>query len=205
MVIWLIIAFAVCKPAAKHGGGFSTSSKPTEGLLFHCVKCAKKLSEDETSLNETIQSSADSSISSAEQTEEALETIFDKVDEEELTRIELTVEQGLPEWREKTAGPKQYSIGYLEHEKVTLVDFSELPAKEITKTLLEDVYKISGDLQAEELYAAVSMLDPEKDRIIRNLVVYGFEKAEGKRFTSNPDVVMLRIEVNQEDDFVDLI
>ena len=115
------------------------------------------------------------------------------------------MEQGLPEWREKPASSQLYRLDYLEGSKVVLADFSDLPSKEITKALLEDVYKVSGDIQAEELYVAVSLMDPQKDRIIRNLVVFGFEKVEGKKFTSNSEVALLKIEVNQEDDFVDLI
>ncbi len=42
---------------------------------------------------------------------------------------------------------------------------------------------------------------------MRSLLVFGFEpaaKEEVARFTSRSDVVLMKMEVNQEDDFVDL-
>lgn len=125
------------------------------------------------------------------------------VDESEISRIELQVEHGLPEWRESES--KHYQLEYVKSNKTILADFSELSSKELNKSLLEDVYKLAGDIQAEELYLAISLMNPDKDRIVRNLVVFGFEKTEAKKITSNAEVVVLKIEVNQEDDFVDLI
>lgn len=169
------------------------------------MKCGQKLAvEEEEALNDTVQSSADS-LESGEEQKGAFATVFDKVDESEVTRLELLVEQGLPEWRDKATEPKKYRMGCLEKEKVAVADLSEVPNKEVTKTLLDDLFKISIDLQAEELYVTVSLLDPARDKLIRNLLVYGFEKSEAERFTSNPDLALLKIEVNQEDDFVDLI
>ena len=132
-------------------------------------------------------------------------TIFDKVDESEISKIELQVEQGLPEWREHANEPKKFQLGLMGRSKSAIADLAEVSGKEINKLLLDDLHKITGDLEAEELFVAISLLDPLKDKTVRNLVVYGFEKVEAKRFTSNPDVMMLRMEVNQEDDFVDLI
>lgn len=136
---------------------------------------------------------------------QASATIFDKIEDNDTVKIVLEVEQGLPEWRAEGAEPKRYMMNYAEETKTMIADFSELAVKELNRALLDDAYKIAGDLGAEDMYVAVSLLEPEKDRIVRNLIVYGFEPTDSTRFTSNPEVLMLHIEVNQEDDFVDLI
>jgi len=95
-------------------------------------------------------------------------------------------------------------MGCIERSKISLANLAGVEAKEINKTLLDDIYKIAGDLEAEELFVSVSLTDPMKDKIVRNLVVYGFEKSDAKRFVSDSSVMVLRMEVNQEVDFVDL-
>ena len=136
--------------------------------------------------------------------EEAFHSLFDMVEELEATKIELHVERGLPEWRDNINCEKKYQMGFLEGSKAMVVNLTEAQSKEINKILLNDLYKIAGDLEAEELYVALSLLDPNKDKTVRNLIVYGFERADTKKFATNPEVLILRMEVNQEYDFVDL-
>jgi hypothetical protein len=126
------------------------------------------------------------------------------VDKSEVTKIDLHVAQGLPEWRENSTNDKKYQIGFMETSKTMLANLTEAQSKEINKTLLDDIYKVAGDLESEELYVTLSLLDPNKDKIVRNLIVYGFERTDAKKFVTNPEVIMLRMDVNQEYDFVDL-
>eukprot|EP00826_Nyctotherus_ovalis_P053833 TRINITY_DN7024_c0_g1_i5.p1 TRINITY_DN7024_c0_g1~~TRINITY_DN7024_c0_g1_i5.p1 ORF type:complete len:156 (-),score=48.26 TRINITY_DN7024_c0_g1_i5:337-804(-) len=123
---------------------------------------------------------------------EVAESVFDKVE----SKV-VTLEEG--------EGLKQHELEYLEKEKIVLVDFSELTAGELTKSLLNNIYSLAGILGAEELYASVSLLSEDKSKILRDLLVFGFEKAGGESFTSNTDVTMVRVDVNQEYDFVDLM
>ena len=97
---------------------------------------------------------------------------------------------------------KSYNLQYLKKEKAVLVDFS---SEEVTKSLLTDVYSLAGEIQARELYISVSLMNPNKSSTLKNLLVFGFEKASGEEFTSNEEVMVLKMEVNQEYDFVDLI
>ncbi len=96
-------------------------------------------------------------------------------------------------------------MGFAKKSQTAVADLSEVPCKEVTRSLLDDLFKVAVDLKAEELCVAISLLDPERDRLIRKLVVYGFEKSLAERLASNPDLAFFRIEVNQEDDFVDLM
>jgi len=100
---------------------------------------------------------------------------------------------------------KRYNLKYLKNEKVLLVDHIELQASEITKSLLNDIYTLAGNLQAEELVISISSFSPEKNIILRNLIVFGFEGAESEKYTSNEDIITLSIEVTQEYDFVDIL
>jgi hypothetical protein len=131
-----------------------------------------------------------------------LESIFDKIESKEATHV--TLEETTNELYEKVA-PKRCSLEYLDNEKIVLVDLSEFAYNEITKQFLNDIYSLAGVLKAEELLVNVSLLSSEKSKIIRNLLVFGFEKTSEENYTSNTDIAMLRIDVNQEYDFVDLI
>ena len=100
---------------------------------------------------------------------------------------------------------KKYELEFLEKEKVVLFDLSEASSENISRKLLDDIYNLSGELKAEELYISVSSLSPKKNSIVRNLLVFGFERVDDDRFTSNKEIILLKMEVNQEYDFVDLI
>lgn len=121
---------------------------------------------------------------------EVVESIFDKVESRVVTL-------------EEREGLKQHELEFLEKEKIVLVDFSELTAAQLTKSLLNDIYSLAGVLEAEELYASVSLLSEDRSKILRSLLVFGFERTEGESFTSNADVALVRMDVNQEFDFVD--
>ena len=82
---------------------------------------------------------------------------------------------------------------------------SEINNDKIGKSFLDSVYSVAGYLNAEELYVSVSLEEPKRNRIIRDLMVFGFERTSRDKYTSNKEIEMLKIEVNQEYDFVDLI
>lgn len=168
------------------------------------------LINDDQDLRDTDQSSTTSSskiatncIDESSLETQPLESIFDNA--EMTTHITLEIEDSASEWSDKKLTSKRYSLEHLINEKIVLVDFSELAFSEMTKLLLNDIYSLAGVLGAEELYVGVSLLSEEKNKILRNLLVFGYEKVTEESFTSNTDVVMLRIDVNQEYDFVDLI
>ena len=139
--------------------------------------------------------------------EEAFYTTFDMVTKEDVSLSELDIEQGLAEWREKDSTPRKYQVGCIKNSKVLLADFTTIESKQINKLLLDDLCKIVEKSQAEDLYIALSALDPKIGAVVRNLVVYGFEKVgkeEAAKHISNPEIMVMKMEVNQEDDFVDL-
>ncbi len=120
---------------------------------------------------------------------------------------ELDIEQGLAEWRGKDASPRKYRVGCVEDSKVLLADFTEVSSKELNKLLLDDLCKIAEKTKSETLYVALSAVQPTLSGLVRNMLVYGFEKVgkeEAAKLASNPELLMLKLEVNQEDDFVDL-
>ena len=130
------------------------------------------------------------------------------VDQKNITISELDIEHGLCEWREKDSSPRKYHVGCIEEDKVILADFTEISIKEINKLLLDDLCKIAEKTKSENLYAALSTVPSSSiSNVVRNMLVYGFEKAtkeETAKLTSNPEIIIMKMEVNQEDDFVDL-
>ena len=186
-------------------GGFSVPKDTS----YRCVECGKLLNDDQD-FGGSYQSSTNSSgkfetyiadYSSLET--EALESIFDKIEDERATHVIL--EERSDEWHERKVAPKRCNLEYLENEKIALVDLSEFANSDISKQFLNDIYSLAGVLKAEELLVSVSLLSSEKSKIIRKLLVFGFEKTPEETFTTNTDVAILRIDVNQEYDFVDLI
>lgn len=131
------------------------------------------------------------------------DSIYDKVDD--TVTLKLEIENGSTEWISQKFVQKSYSLEYLKKEKIVLVDLSELPASEVTKSLLNDVYTLANNLQAEELVVSISSITTEKNAILRNLIVFGFEMMESGKYTSNGEIISLSMEVNQEYDFVDLL
>ena len=95
-----------------------------------------------------------------------------------------------------------YFLNYMETSKLILID---LTSEFITKFLLDDLYKISSDFGVEKLYVTISLSAQKKNDILRNLLVYGFQRAKTEKFTTNKDILILKIYVNQEYDFVDLV
>lgn len=131
------------------------------------------------------------------------ESVFDQV--EEAVGVLLEVQEKYHEWDISKSSIKRYYLEYLNDEKTLLADLSELPGMEVRRSLLYDIYDLAGSLQAEELVVSVSLLNPEKDSILRDLIVFGFGSVAGNGYTSNGEVATLGMEVNQEYDFVDLV
>eukprot|EP00826_Nyctotherus_ovalis_P037207 TRINITY_DN337_c0_g1_i3.p1 TRINITY_DN337_c0_g1~~TRINITY_DN337_c0_g1_i3.p1 ORF type:complete len:224 (+),score=47.20 TRINITY_DN337_c0_g1_i3:157-828(+) len=184
---------------AGHGGAFSVHC---DSASSHCLACGK--AEDFASLADASSTASSGNpllILDECNLEGASDSIFDKV--EETVSIRLEVEEKGGEWRK--ASSKCYNLEYLKSDKVLLADFSELAANELTKSLLNDVYTLAGNLDAEELVVSISLLSGEKNTMLRNLIVFGFEATEGERYTSNGEVMTVSMEVNQEFDFVDLM
>jgi len=121
---------------------------------------------------------------------------------EESVTLKLEIENASTNWN---AAQKDYTLEYLKDSKVLLADLSELTASGLTKPLLNDIYTLANNLQVEELVVAISLLSKDKNILLRDLIVFGFEITTNKKYTSNEEVISLSIEVNQEYDFVDLI
>eukprot|EP00826_Nyctotherus_ovalis_P020660 TRINITY_DN1650_c0_g1_i29.p3 TRINITY_DN1650_c0_g1~~TRINITY_DN1650_c0_g1_i29.p3 ORF type:complete len:122 (+),score=49.41 TRINITY_DN1650_c0_g1_i29:72-437(+) len=116
-------------------------------------------------------------------------------------------DRGNIEWSLKKAGNKKYSVGNVSSRRTVLVDLTETGAKELNKQLLEDFTNVAGRLDCEELCVAVAAKSPAAASMARSLTIFGFAadtKAQAALLTSNPDILIMRMEVNQEDDFVDL-
>ena len=57
------------------------------------------------------------------------------------------------------------------------------------------------------LYIALSRSTPQLISIVRSILVYGFEKVSAEeqiKFTSNSDIIMFKMELHQDTDYVDL-
>lgn len=95
----------------------------------------------------------------------------------------------------------------MEESKEILIDLTKNNPKEISKSLLDDFSLLAEKLKSDTIYAALSASSASFGVLARNLLVYGFEKTsleEASKYTSSPDIVLLKKEVDQEDDFVDL-
>ena len=147
-------------------------------------------------------------IDEAELSEKAFYKTFDALEEGKAVLAELEVECGPAEWRAGIGESKKYHIASFESTKLSLANLINIPAKEFNKTLFADLCKISETLHSERLFVALSRKSPHLANIMRSLTVYGFEKAsmvEQAKFTTNPEIIMLKIDLNQEeDDFVDI-
>ena len=132
---------------------------------------------------------------------------FDKLADSNIVLSELGIEQGLAEWRDKSSSPRKYLVGCIEETSLMFADFTEIDSKELNKPLLDDLCKIAEITKSETMYVALSAANPEMGHIVRNLLVYGFEKTtkiEAKNYASDSNILLMKMEVNQEDDFVDL-
>ena len=170
-------------------GIFSDSSK------FYCIACGKQCNEvkpkaDEENFTDSLGGST-----------EIESTIFDGIDPTESTQIIIEINKK----NSRKEATEIYTFEYLEDSKIVLADFSELNADNITKSFLEAIYSISNNVGAEELFVAISLVGPDKNLIVRNLLVYGFEVNRNQKFSSSEEVMIMGMEVNQEYDYVDLI
>ena len=123
-----------------------------------------------------------------------------------MERIELSVENGLREWRLQKE-PRKYQLGFSAGWKRAFAELTDMDPKEMGRALLDDFHKLAEDIHADELCLAISLKDPAHMKMARSLLVYGFEKVqpeEAAQITSSPDLLLLKMEINQEDDFVDL-
>lgn len=80
-------------------------------------------------------------------------------------------------------------------------------ALKINKQLLNDLHTLAEEVSAEEIYIALRLDASNCNSIVRNLLVYGFQKIssqEAERFTTMNDYLLMKMDVNQEDDFVDI-
>ena len=72
---------------------------------------------------------------------------------------------------------------------------------------MDDLHKLTEEIHAEEIYVAISSASANRNSAIRNLMVYGFEILscdEAERFSTMTDNLFMKMEVNQEIDFVEL-
>ena len=117
------------------------------------------------------------------------------------------MEQGPAEWRGPTQSAKRYHLAFLEASKVSLANLINIAAKEFNKSLFADLSKMSETLHAEHLYVALNRKNPQLTNIVRSLTVFGFEGVlpkDKEKFTTSPDIAMMRVDLSQEEDYVDL-
>lgn len=120
---------------------------------------------------------------------------------------ELEIEEGCAEWHLEKSGLRKYSLGYIETQKFAFADLTTVGAKELNRQLLDDLTNVAGRLGSEVLYVAMAAKSPAVVSMARSMTIFGFEavrKTEAKEYVSSVDVVVMRMELNQEDDFVDL-
>ena len=87
------------------------------------------------------------------------------------------------------------------------MDFTDIDAKELDKLLLDDLCKIAEKTKSETMYVALSTSDLAARPMVRNMLVYGFEKAtkeESEKFLTGSEILLMKLDINQEDDFMDL-
>ena len=84
--------------------------------------------------------------SNEENKAELIETVFDKFDIRNSTQILLEVNEGLPEWNIRKTALKKYTLNYFAAQKIVLADFSKLTRKQMPKPLINDIYKLSLNL-----------------------------------------------------------
>lgn len=129
---------------------------------------------------------------------------FDKVDNQVKTG-ELSVVEGCIDWSLKKE--EKYSVGQMDNKKIVLIDLTEVKPKDLGKQLLDDLINVTVKLDSEEMCVAIARKSPTSASMARSMTIFGFtpdSKTGCQQFTSNPDIVIMRMEVSQEDDFVDL-
>jgi len=134
--------------------------------------------------------------------EETFFKIFDKVNMSQVKIGELSITYKDTKWH-----LKKYLVGYIKSKKIVLVDLTGLGVKELSKQLLEDLINVAGKLESEELCVAIAAKSPTTASMARNLTIFGFTadtKAQISNLTSSSSIAIMRMEVSQEDDFVDL-
>eukprot|EP00830_Metopus_es_P006094 TRINITY_DN157_c0_g3_i1.p3 TRINITY_DN157_c0_g3~~TRINITY_DN157_c0_g3_i1.p3 ORF type:complete len:137 (-),score=30.22 TRINITY_DN157_c0_g3_i1:213-623(-) len=120
---------------------------------------------------------------------------------------EIEIDYGKAAWREKDSCERHYTFEVNGANKTMFVDLTEASSKDINKLLLEDLSDIAGKSKSENLCIALSENDPTIPALVRNLLVFGYEKIgkeETAKYTSCKEAILMKLEVNQEDDFVDL-
>eukprot|EP00826_Nyctotherus_ovalis_P036854 TRINITY_DN3307_c0_g2_i15.p2 TRINITY_DN3307_c0_g2~~TRINITY_DN3307_c0_g2_i15.p2 ORF type:complete len:207 (+),score=63.67 TRINITY_DN3307_c0_g2_i15:189-809(+) len=140
-------------------------------------------------------------------TDEGFFKLFNVLEKEKTTLNTLEIEHGPSEWRDQTKDPRKYHLAFVEQYKTALADLTKIPAAELTKTLFEDLSTMGETLGGKSLYVALSRNSPQLISIVRSLLVYGFEKVQSEeqmKFTSKSDVIMFKLDLAQDADFIDI-
>eukprot|EP00826_Nyctotherus_ovalis_P035936 TRINITY_DN3135_c0_g1_i17.p3 TRINITY_DN3135_c0_g1~~TRINITY_DN3135_c0_g1_i17.p3 ORF type:complete len:103 (-),score=28.30 TRINITY_DN3135_c0_g1_i17:210-518(-) len=100
-----------------------------------------------------------------------------------------------------------YHIAHVPAAESLLVDFVEVPGKELTKSLMKDLNRIAERTKSRAMYAGLKADASGINSIVRSMMVYGFEiagKGEAEKLVSGKNMLVMKLEVTQELDFVDL-
>ena len=119
-----------------------------------------------------------------------------------MTSVFLEISQGIPEFHHTENLLQLY---FAENLKVLFADLSQ---EKVSKSLLNDIHQISEEIKAEELIISIAAGQENCNSIVRDLLVFGFEMMnpiECQKYTSKNDCLFLKMEVNSEYDFVDLV
>ena len=133
--------------------------------------------------------------------------LYNVLDKEKTALNSLEIEHGPLEWKNKEKDLRKYHLAFIEMYKAALGDLTKIPASELTKPLFDDLSKMSETLGATVLYVALSINSPQLINIVRSLLVYGFEKVqteEQMKFTSNSNIMMFKLDLTIDSDFIDL-
>lgn len=136
--------------------------------------------------------------------DEVLFKTFDKVNPTETEVSELYVECGLAEWNISKTKQRFYHVANFPARKALLVDFCQIAPKELSGYLLDALSKIAERTKSEFIYVAISSKSSSVSSFVRCLGIYGFEGPEIESWTSDKNVIIMKMEVNQEDDYVEL-
>ena len=182
----------------------------TEKFTEVCLECGNTLfwtTNNDGSINT---SSTDSSITFDIITLVSDETFFqtfDKIDSKLINISELEIEYGFAKEPTPKNNHRCYQIGNLQSQKFIFVNLTELVPKQLTRHLLESFNKIAEKTKSENIYVVISRQSPVTSSIIRSLGMFGFESVkdeEAKLFVSKADKIVMKMEISQEDDFLNM-
>ena len=129
--------------------------------------------------------------------DEAFYKQFDLLEPSKITLRRLKAENNLLEWLMNFTKPKEYHLAFVGELNSALVDLTRMTCKELTKSLFERLSKESEVYSSKFLYIAVLKNSPQYVGIVRDLIVYGFEKVQAQ-FTTNTEISIFKLSLEND-------